>query len=74
MNIPLIYMLGKGDLRKGMDHLYGRKAMKSEPSKRRWQGHDPEELLLVLIALLFITSLVLGILHVALIDPSIVVK
>jgi len=31
-----------------------------------WQGHNTEDLLWVLLALLFITSLALGLLHVAL--------
>jgi hypothetical protein len=34
--------------------------------KKYWQGHDPSELLLILVAMLVIASVLIGVLHVAL--------
>jgi len=70
MNIPLIHMLGKGDLRKGMEKLYGeeRKPKVDDEPKKFWQGHDVEELLLVLVVGVFFLLLMLGTLHLALVQ------
>ena len=42
--------------------------------KKFWQGHDPEELLLALVAMLFVVGLALGLLHISMVDRSIIVR